>query len=217
MKNLSKILFIGILLLICCASCGSFDISSKISNKEDLVVTTSSTTVLETLTTTTSTTLVTTKESTSTSSSTTTTTTTTTTTEVSTCNPIVITTTEVVEVETEPYVEQETSCLPITESERILLCNLVGREYNGYYVPLAEKAKVVAVVMNRVNSPLFPNSIREVLNQKGQFPGYLSDISYSSAVTESVIQSVYYYFSHISEFSTTILSYEGDGTWNYFK
>lgn len=213
MKNLSKTLFIGILLLICCASCGSFDISSKISNKEDLVVTTSSTTVVETITTT-STTLVTTKESTSTSSSTTTTTTTT---EVSTYTPIVTTTTEVVEVETEPYVEQETSYLPISESERILLCNLVGREYNGYYVPLAEKAKVVAVVMNRVNSPLFPNSIREVLNQKGQFPGYLSDTSYSSAVTESVIQSVYYYFSHVSEFSTSILSYEGDGTWNYFS
>ncbi len=77
------------------------------------------------------------------------------------------------ELYTEPVYE-DTSCLPITESERVMLCNLVGREYGSDYVPITEKAKVVAVVMNRVNSPLFPITIYEVLTPPYQFSGYLA-------------------------------------------
>ena len=60
----------------------------------------------------------------------------------------------------------------ITEEERILLCNVVGNEYGADFVPTAEKAKVVAVVMNRVYSELYPNTIYEVLTQPYQFSGY---------------------------------------------
>ena len=116
---------------------------------------------------------------------------------------------------TEP-VSEDTSYLPITESERVMLCNLVGREYGSDYVPIAEKAKVVAVVMNRVISPLFPNTIYEVLTQPYQFSGYIASDVYSCQVTDSVIESVDYYFSHTEEFGDW-LYFEGDGYLNYFS
>ena len=116
---------------------------------------------------------------------------------------------------TEPVCEIK-SDLPITETERILLCNLVGREYGSDYVPIPEKAKVVAVVMNRVNSPLFPNTIYEVLTQPYQFSGYIASDEYSYQVTDSVIEAVDYYFAHIEEFGDW-LYFEGDNVWNYFS
>lgn len=113
-------------------------------------------------------------------------------------------------------IETYNSNLPITEYERILLCNLVGREYGSNYVSVYDKACVVAVVMNRVNSPQFPNTIYEVLTQPYQFSGYLASDSYSYQVTDSVIESVDYYFSHQEEFGDW-LYFEGDGTYNYFR
>lgn len=116
---------------------------------------------------------------------------------------------------TEPVCEIK-SDLPITEAERILLCNLVGREYGSDYVPIPEKAKVVAVVMNRVNSPLFPNTIYEVITQPYQFSGYIASDEYSYQVTDSVIEAVDYYFAHTEEFGDW-LYFEGDNVWNYFS
>jgi spore germination cell wall hydrolase CwlJ-like protein len=120
--------------------------------------------------------------------------------------------TEMPEITTETY----TSNLPIAEYERILLCNLVGREYGSDYVSVYDKACVVAVVMNRVNSPQFPNTIYEVLTQPYQFSGYFASDSYSYQVTDSVIESVDYYFSHQEEFGNWFY-FEGDGTYNYFR
>lgn len=114
-------------------------------------------------------------------------------------------------------IETYNSNLPITEYERIWLCNLVGSEYGSDYVPITEKAKVVAVVMNRVHSSLYPNTVYDVLVQKDQFSGYQIYNSYTHKVTDSVIQAVDYYFNHVSEFSSTILYFEGDGTYNYFR
>lgn len=103
----------------------------------------------------------------------------------------------------------------ISESERVMLCNLVGREYGSDYVSIEEKAKVVAVVMNRVNSSDFPDTIYGVLTQPDQFSGYIPSESYTYQVTDSVIQAVDYYFSHSYEYGS-YLYFEGDGTWNYF-
>lgn len=189
-----------ILFAFCCVACGTTE--SEHSFISEVETTTSNFISMEITTTTTATH---TTEVTMTS-----TTTTTTTSEVTTSE---VTTTTTCKPETE-VVHSE---LPITESERILLCNLVGREYGSDYVPIPEKAKVVAVVMNRVHSPLFPNSIYEVLVQPNQFTGYLASNTYSRAVTESVIQAVNYYFEHTAEFSTSILYFEGDGRWNYFR
>lgn len=96
-----------------------------------------------------------------------------------------------------------------------MLCNLVAREYGSDWVSTYDKAKVVAVVMNRVNSSLFPNTIYEVLTQPNQFSGYIPYDCYTSRVTQSVQDSVDYYFSHTDEFGN-YLYFEGDGTYNYF-
>lgn len=125
------------------------------------------------------------------------------------CNPNM----EIVSEYVPPVVENE---LPITETERILLCNLVGREYGSDYVSIYEKAKVVAVVINRVNDSRFPNTIYEVLTQPYQFSGYIPNYSYTYQVTDSVVQAVDYYFAHPEEFGNWLYFY-GDGTWNYFS
>lgn len=120
---------------------------------------------------------------------------------------------EYTEEEEDTQYEETNYC--ISESERIMLCNLVGREYGSDYVSVEEKAKVVAVVMNRVNSSDFPDTIYEVLTQPNQFTGYIPCESYTYQVTDSVIQAVDYYFSHSYEYGS-YLYFEGDGTWNYF-
>lgn len=108
----------------------------------------------------------------------------------------------------------------ITEREYIMLCNVVGHEYGADFVPDAEKALVVEVIMNRVHSAQFPNSIHEVLTQRNQFSGieyYVELETYSSMVTESVKRAVNLYFADPSQFAHGYLFFNGDGTRNYFR
>lgn len=110
--------------------------------------------------------------------------------------------------------------LPITESEYIMLCNVVGHEYGSDFVSVADKALVVEVIMNRVNSPLFPNTIYEVLTQPGQFDGlsYLVHLGkLSPAVTDSVKEAVDLYFADPSKFQHGYFYFTGDGERNYFR
>lgn len=107
----------------------------------------------------------------------------------------------------------------ITESERILLCNLVGREYGAVWVPIEEKAKVVACVMNRVSAGSaagYRDSVAEVIAQKGQFPGYLPNSTFTFRVIPSVVDAVDYYFAHQDSFGN-IKSFTGDGKYNHFR
>jgi len=53
---------------------------------------------------------------------------------------------------------------PITASERTLLAQLVFAEAQGE--PYAGKVAVATVVLNRVDSDLFPNTIREVIYER---------------------------------------------------
>lgn len=169
---------------------------------------------------------------TTTSTATTSTSTSSTTVESTTTTTTVLTTmnvnTTLAQIETQPYVvatqpvvvEQqpvETSGdLPITETERIMLCNLVGREYGSDWVSVYDKACVVATVMNRVYSASFPNTIYDVLVQPNQFTGYIPQDTYTYQVTDSCIEAVNYYFNHQGEFGN-YLYFWGDGTRNYFS
>ena len=115
--------------------------------------------------------------------------------------------------------EYEYTQLPITEDERILLCNLVGREYGQDYIPTYENAKVVAVVMNRVRAGSdagFADTIYGVLTQPYQFSGYYVSYEYTWQVTDDVIAAVDYYFTYPEEFSNDIYYFYGDGYYNYF-
>lgn len=110
--------------------------------------------------------------------------------------------------------------LPISESDFILLCNVVAHEAGSYWIGPYEKAYVVEVVMNRVASPLYPNTIYGVLTQPYQFSGsggYVNLGTYSGNVTEAVKEAVMLYFTEPDSFTQGYLSFYGDGIRNYFR
>ena len=112
------------------------------------------------------------------------------------------------------------SGLPISESDFILLCNVVAHEAGSYWIGPYEKAYVAEVVMNRVNSPLYPNTIYGVLTQPYQFSGsgaYVNLGTYSGYVTEAVKEAVILFFTEPDSFTQGYLSFYGDGYRNYFR
>lgn len=121
---------------------------------------------------------------------------------------------ETVPVESDSVVEVSSS-YPITEYERILLCNVVANESGSDWISIYDKACVVACVINRTNSPDFPNTIEAVLTQPYQFSGYYASDCYYPTVTDACIQAVDYYFEHSNEFGN-YLYFEGNGTNNVF-
>lgn len=124
-------------------------------------------------------------------------------------------------VEPQPESQPESQSEPInnglliTDYERTLLRNVVAHEYGSNWVSTYEKAKVVAVVMNRVYSPKYPNTIESVLIQPDQFTGYWACSYEWSSVTQSCRDAVDYYFAHPEEFGAW-LGFWGDGTYNHF-
>ena len=162
--------------------------------------------------------------STTTTSTTSSMTTGTTTTELMTIAETPTTTAQVntVQIEPEPttaWVEPEptwTSNTPISDYEYVLLANVVANEYGSNWVSVPEKAKVVATVVNRTNSSLFPNTIEGVLTQPYQFTGYVASGYYQPNVTESCKQAVDYYYEHPDEFGNWFYFW-GDGQMNHFS
>lgn len=56
-----------------------------------------------------------------------------------------------------------------TEADLDLLARLIYREMGCSWIPDEEQRKVGSVVLNRVASELFPDTIREVIYQPGQY------------------------------------------------
>ena len=104
-------------------------------------------------------------------------------------------------------------------ADYIYLCNTVGHEYGSDWVAIEEKAKVAAVVVNRVNSSLYPNTIYDVLVQKYQFNPSYADANYHAVVTSSVKAAVDWYLDigYADSNYSWMHSYWGDGTWNHFS
>ena len=90
------------------------------------------------------------------------------------------------DVDTLPWTTRIGAKYQISKNDFVQLCNLIGREYGADFIPVQEKAAVVQTVMNRVNSPSFPDTIQGVIEQPGQYEGFLSRGYYSDKVTESV-------------------------------
>ena len=110
--------------------------------------------------------------------------------------------------------------MTVSQSDYILLCNVVGHEYGANWISEYDKALVVEVVMNRVKSPQFPNTIYGVLTQRSQFSGaytYVNLGTYSRKVTDSVKAAVDLYLSDPSQFNHGYLFFSGDGRRNYFR
>ena len=120
------------------------------------------------------------------------------------------------DIEYSEYNGETTSDNYLTDYEYIMLCNAVAYEAGSDWIPTSEKAKVAEVIMNRVVSPDFPNTIYDVLTQEGQFVGvwnYVTLTDYSYKVTEDVKSAVTMalesdYINH------GYLVFEGDGTQN---
>ena len=108
----------------------------------------------------------------------------------------------------------------ITEEERIYLCNTVGTEYGSDWVPIYDKACVVATVMNRVHDGGWtnglPSTVYNVLTAPHQYDPAYAVPYYRSNVTQSCIEAVEYYFSHQGDFPH-YTSFWGDGRYNYFR
>ena len=122
------------------------------------------------------------------------------------------------DIEYSEYNGETTSDNYLTDYEYIMLCNAVAYEAGSDWIPTSEKAKVAEVIMNRVASLDFPDTIYDVLTQEGQFVGvwnYVTLTDYSYKVTEDVKSAVNIalesdYINH------GYLFFEGDGTQNYF-
>lgn len=127
--------------------------------------------------------------------------------------------TENVDAVTPAVPDESENTLPITDEEYIILCNAVAHEAGCSWIDTYDKAKVVEVIMNRVNSPLYPNTILGVLTQRNQFSGsssyvYLGD--YASYVTQDVKDAVSLYFNEPDSFKHGYFGFYGDGYRNYF-
>lgn len=108
----------------------------------------------------------------------------------------------------------------VTKKTYILLCNCVAMEAGSDEISVYDKALVVEVIKNRVASNKYPNTIKEVIGQKGQFSNsssYINLTTYSSRVTPNVKAAVTYYYEHRSEFNHGYLYFTGDGHQNHFR
>lgn len=130
------------------------------------------------------------------------------------------TTTTTTETTTEIPVVEVNNSINISDADYILLCNCVAHEAGATYISASEKAKVVEVIMNRVNSGSFPDSIYGVITQRSQFAGasgYANLGCYSNQVDDLVKEGVDLYLSDPSSYQHGYLYFHGDGKQNYFK
>ena len=160
-------------------------------------------------------------------------TTTTTTTEITVTTEEAIETIENVEIEQALTYEETESIYydpyiyyGVTKTDLIMLANVVGGEYGSDWVPIYDKACVVATIMNRYydggwqgcnyDGSLRENTIYNIITAPGQYDPYYANYTYNWNVTQSCIDAVDYYFNN-QELFPHITSFYGDGTYNYFS
>ena len=102
----------------------------------------------------------------------------------------------------------------ISDWEYTLLCRIVSSEYGSDWVPVEEKAKIVASVMAMVYNPNYPDTIEGVLDVSCAPWGF--DKYYDYYMSDSIYAAVDYYFTSGAYDGWTCTSWCGDGTWNYF-
>lgn len=95
------------------------------------------------------------------------------------------------QAEAQRKAEEEAAVAQIQEADKELLASIIfceagNQSYEG-------QVAVGAVIMNRVKSAVYPNSISEVVYQSGQFgpamTGWLDSVRYSAGYTPSVMQA----------------------------
>jgi len=107
----------------------------------------------------------------------------------------------------------------VTLNDYILICNAVANESGLDTMCVNEKATVAAVIMNRVFSNSFPDTIRDVIGQTNAFQNsddYIEETLYTEKVNKDVLEAVNQYFQNPDNYSN-YLYFLGDGTHNYFS
>ena len=95
------------------------------------------------------------------------------------------------QAETQRKAEEEAAVAQIQEADKELLASIIFCEAGNQ--PYEGQVAVGAVIMNRVKSAVYPNSISEVVYQSGQFgpamTGWLDSVRYSAGYTPSAMQA----------------------------
>ena len=95
------------------------------------------------------------------------------------------------QVEAQRKAEEEAAVAQIQEADKELLASIIFCEAGNQ--PYEGQVAVGAVIMNRVKSAVYPNSISEVVYQSGQFgpamTGWLDSVRYSAGYTPSAMQA----------------------------
>ena len=122
-----------------------------------------------------------------------------------------------------PQEESTPNSIQTSEEDIILLSKLVYGEARGVKSK-TEQACVIWCVLNRVDSEYYPNTIKEVILQPGQFYGYSIDFPVTEDIKSLVIDVVLRWEQekYTGEFTGRVLPVEylyfsGDGVRNYFR
>ena len=95
------------------------------------------------------------------------------------------------QAEAQRKAEEEAAVAQIQEADKELLASIIFFEAGKQ--PYEGQVAVGAVIMNRVKSAVYPNSISEVVYQSGQFgpamTGWLDSVRYSAGYTPSAMQA----------------------------
>ena len=102
----------------------------------------------------------------------------------------------------------------LSDWDYTLLCRIVSSEYGSDWVPVEEKAKIVASVMAMVYNPNYPDTIEGVLDVSCAPWGF--NKYYDYYMSDSIYAAVDYYFTSGAFDGWACTSWCGDGTWNYF-
>lgn len=86
-----------------------------------------------------------------------------------------------------------------TDEDLDLLARIVYAEVGSDWIPNWVQRAVASVVINRVNSPLYPNTIREVIFQEGQYTP-----AYSGAIYQTPNARAYENARYVLENGVTI-------------
>lgn len=95
------------------------------------------------------------------------------------------------QAEAQRKAEEEAAVAQLQEADKELLASIIFCEAGNQ--PYEGQVAVGAVIMNRVKSAMYPNSISEVVYQSGQFgpamTGWLDSVRYSAGYTPSAMQA----------------------------
>lgn len=95
------------------------------------------------------------------------------------------------QAEAQRKAEEEAAVAQLQEADKELLASIIFCEAGNQ--PYEGQVAVGAVIMNRVKSAVYPNSISEVVYQSGQFgpamTGWLDSVRYSAGYTPSAMQA----------------------------